>query len=54
MAEFARHDVRGEVVRVADHDVRPGIGVDMDDGDAWPAIREKFLAADILLITTPI
>ncbi|MER7039858.1 flavodoxin family protein [Streptomyces microflavus] len=54
MAEFARHDVRGEVVRVADHDVRPGIGVDMGDGDAWPAIREKVLAADILLIATPI
>ncbi|SCE63129.1 hypothetical protein GA0115261_117061, partial [Streptomyces sp. OspMP-M43] len=22
MAEFARHDVQGEIVRVADHDVR--------------------------------
>ncbi|MFG2768057.1 flavodoxin family protein [Streptomyces rubiginosohelvolus] len=54
MAEFARHDVQGEIVRVADHDVRPGIGVEMGDGDAWPAIREKVLAADILLIATPI
>ncbi|MBQ1116507.1 flavodoxin family protein [Streptomyces sp. C3-3] len=54
MAEFARHDVQGEIVRVADHDVRPGIGVDMGDGDAWPALREKVLAADILLIATPI
>ncbi|KAB2593891.1 flavodoxin family protein [Streptomyces arboris] len=54
MAEFARHDVRGEIVRVADHDVRPGVEVDMGDGDAWPAIREKMLAADILLIATPI
>ncbi|MFH9610231.1 flavodoxin family protein [Streptomyces sp. NPDC017448] len=54
MARFARHDVPGEIVRVADHDVRPGIGVDMGDGDAWPAIREKVLAADILLIATPI
>ncbi|MFD4025755.1 flavodoxin family protein [Streptomyces sp. NPDC058576] len=54
MAQFARHDVQGEVIRVADHDVRPGIGVDMGDGDAWPALREKVLAADILLIATPI
>ncbi|EFE72767.1 NAD(P)H-dependent oxidoreductase [Streptomyces filamentosus] len=54
MARFARHDVRGEIVRVADHDVRPGIGVDLGDGDAWPALREKVLAADILLIATPI
>ncbi|MCC8476488.1 flavodoxin family protein [Streptomyces parvus] len=54
MAQFARQDVPGEVVRVADHDVRPGIEVDMGDGDAWPALREKVLAADILLIATPI
>jgi multimeric flavodoxin WrbA len=54
MAQFAHHDVQGEIVRVADHDVRPGIGVDMGDGDAWPMIREKVLAADILLIATPI
>ncbi|MDX2621593.1 NAD(P)H-dependent oxidoreductase [Streptomyces sp. NPDC013082] len=54
MAQFAHHEVQGEIVRVADHDVRPGIGTDMGDGDAWPAIREKVLAADILLIATPI
>ncbi|MFC8697589.1 flavodoxin family protein [Streptomyces parvus] len=54
MAQLARHDVPGEVVRVADHDVRPGIEVDMGDGDAWPALREKVLAADILLIATPV
>ncbi|MEU8566269.1 NAD(P)H-dependent oxidoreductase [Streptomyces cyaneofuscatus] len=54
MAEFESHGVRGEIVRVADHDVRAGVEVDMGDGDAWPAIREKMLAADILLIATPI
>ncbi|WP_103509346.1 flavodoxin family protein [Streptomyces sp. SM13] len=54
MAKFAHHDVQGEVIRVADHDVRPGIGVDMGNGDAWPALREKVLAADILLVATPI
>ncbi|MFZ4269035.1 flavodoxin family protein [Streptomyces arboris] len=54
MSEFERHGVQGEIVRIADHDVRPGVEVDMGDGDAWPAIREKMLAADILLIATPI
>ncbi|GAB2953748.1 flavodoxin family protein [Streptomyces sundarbansensis] len=54
MAQFAHHAVQGEIVRIADHDVRPGIGVDMGEGDAWPAIREKVLAADILVIATPI
>jgi multimeric flavodoxin WrbA len=53
LAELASHDVTGEVARVVDHDVKPGVDKDMGDGDAWPAIREKILAADILLISTP-
>lgn len=51
---LAGHGVTGTVVRLADHDIRPGVEVDMGDGDAWPAIREQVLAADILLIATPI
>lgn len=47
-------DVEGEVVRVVDHDVRFGVTKDEGDGDQWPAIREKLLAADILVISTPI
>jgi multimeric flavodoxin WrbA len=42
-----------ETVRVVDHDVRPGIENDMGDGDQWPAIREKVLASEILVIATP-
>jgi multimeric flavodoxin WrbA len=45
--------VAGESIRVVDRDVRPGVEKDMGDGDEWPAIREKVLAADILLIATP-
>ena len=51
--ELAGHDVSGEVVRLVDHDVKPGVEKDMGAGDAWPAIREKILAADILLVSTP-
>ncbi|MFD8061947.1 flavodoxin family protein [Streptomyces cyaneofuscatus] len=54
MAQLAHHDVAGKIVRIADHDVRPGVATDMGDGDAWPAIRKDILAADILLISTPI
>ncbi|MEU0300825.1 NAD(P)H-dependent oxidoreductase [Streptomyces sp. NPDC006175] len=54
MAEFESLGVSGEVVRVADHDIRPGVQLDMGEGDAWPALREKVMAADILLIATPI
>ena len=48
--ELGRHGVTGEVVRLVDHDVKPGVEADMGDGDAWPAIREKIMAADILLV----
>jgi multimeric flavodoxin WrbA len=54
LAALADHDVEGEVVRVADHDVRFGVSVDEGDGDEWPALREKVLAADILIVATPI
>ena len=50
---LAEHDVSGELVRVVDHDVKPGVDKDMGDGDAWPAIRDKVLAADVLVMATP-
>ncbi|MDF1606260.1 NAD(P)H-dependent oxidoreductase [Nocardioides sp. YIM 152315] len=52
--ELEQLGVTGEVVRVVDHDVRFGVGTDEGDGDAWPGIREKMLASDILVIATPI
>ncbi|MBM6401571.1 flavodoxin family protein [Phycicoccus sonneratiae] len=50
---LAGHDVSGTTVRVVDHDVRPGVELDMGEGDAWPAIREQVMAADILVLATP-
>jgi multimeric flavodoxin WrbA len=50
---LAGHGVTGDVVRVVDHDVKPGVEVDMGSGDAWPAIRERMMAADILVVATP-
>ncbi len=50
---FAERGATGEVVRVVDHDVRPGVEADMGAGDEWPEIRRKIAAADILLIATP-
>ena len=43
-----------ETIRVAAHDVKPGVTSDEGDGDAWPAIREKILAHDILILGGPI
>src|SRR4051812_5420169 len=51
--ELAKHGVTGSVVRVVDHDVKPGVEVDMGEGDAWPAIREQMMAADILVVSSP-
>lgn len=53
LAEFAGHGVTGEAVRVVDHDVKPGVLVNMGEGDEWPEIREKIMAADILIVSTP-
>ncbi|WP_460869928.1 flavodoxin family protein [Nocardioides pakistanensis] len=54
IAAFAEHDVRGEMLRVVDHQVKFGVQTDEGDGDGWPTIREKMLAADILVVATPI
>ncbi|EGD44090.1 divalent cation-transport integral membrane protein mnth (bramp) [Nocardioidaceae bacterium Broad-1] len=48
------HDVKGEMVRVVDHDVRFGVSTDEGEGDAWPELRERMLAADVLVLVTPI
>jgi multimeric flavodoxin WrbA len=54
-AELRSHDVEvGDVVRVVDHDIKPGVTSDEGDGDAWPAIRRQILDADILVLGTPI
>ncbi|SOC57317.1 flavodoxin family protein [Ornithinimicrobium cerasi] len=50
---LATHGTTGSQVRVVDHDVRPGVELDMGDGDAWPRIREQVMAADILVLATP-
>jgi multimeric flavodoxin WrbA len=52
---LADHDVeRAGVMRMADAGVAPGVTSDEGDGDGWPAIREQILAADILILGTPI
>ncbi|TQJ59852.1 multimeric flavodoxin WrbA [Arthrobacter sp. SLBN-83] len=52
--ELEGHGVATESLRVVDHDVKRGVQVDMGNGDAWPAIHKKILAADILVLSTPI
>ncbi len=50
---LGEHGVTGDLVRVVDHDVKPGVEKDMGEGDSWPALRERVLAADVLVMATP-
>ena len=54
MEELGRQGVESDLVRVVDHDVKFGVTTDEGDGDAWPSIREQILAADLLVLVTPI
>ena len=51
---FSALGVDGSMERVVDHDVRFGVTTDEGDGDAWPTLRERVLAADVLVLVTPI
>ena len=44
----------GPGVRIVDHQVATGVSHDEGDGDAWPALREQILGAQILVFGTPI
>ncbi|PRC41683.1 flavodoxin [Mycobacterium sp. ITM-2017-0098] len=59
IAEHVFETLRGqgaecEAVRCVDFNIAPGVEADMGDSDQWPQIREKVLAADILVISTPV
>lgn len=52
---FADHDVTfADTIRIAAHNVAPGVTSDEGNGDEWPAIRSKILDADILVFGSPI
>ncbi len=53
--EFAKHDVvLSETIRIANHNILPGVSSDEGDGDDWPDVRLRILEADILIFGTPI
>ena len=53
LAALAEHNVTGDGVRIVDRHIAPGVETDMGDGDEWPQVRAKVLAADILVFATP-
>ena len=51
---LAEHCAEGSIVRAVDHNIKPGVKSDEGEGDDWPALRQRVLNADILVIATPI
>ena len=42
-----------EMMRAVDLNLMPGVSSDEGEGDEWPPIHEKLLAAEILVLATP-
>ena len=54
MDAFKEHGATGDIVRAVDHNIKPGVTSDEGEGDDWPALRQRVINADILVIATPI
>lgn len=52
--ELSQHGVEGEMLRVLDLDIKPGVTSDEGEGDDWPAVRAKIIDSDILVLGSPI
>lgn len=51
--EMKVHNVETEFIRAVNYTIIPGVEVDLGPDDDWPALRQKILDADILVIATP-
>ena len=53
--KLAKHRVElSETIRIANHNILPGVSSDEGAGDDWPDVRRRILNADILIFGTPI
>jgi multimeric flavodoxin WrbA len=43
----------GQMLRMVDYDIKPGVTSDEGEGDQWPSIHSQILNAAILVIATP-
>lgn len=54
LAELHRHGVSGDIIRVVDFNIKPGVTSDEGDGDEWPTVRRRIIESDIVVLGTPI
>lgn len=52
--ELGKHGANGAIVRAVDHNIKPGVTSDEGEGDDWPALRQRVMNADIIVMATPI
>lgn len=54
MSALRERGVQTDEVRLADHQIDPGVVSEaVTEGDEWPTIRERIVAAEILVVATP-
>jgi multimeric flavodoxin WrbA len=54
MGALKKHGAKDDIVRAVAHNSKPGVKSDEGEGDDWPALRQRVVNADILVIGTPI
>lgn len=54
LKEMEQYGVSSIIIRAVDYDIKPGVELDMGEGDEWPEIRKQIMKADILMLATPI
>jgi multimeric flavodoxin WrbA len=54
MSALRRAGVETDTIRLVDHTIEPGVVSEaVTEADEWPAIRERILTAEILVVATP-
>lgn len=51
--ELKKGGAETELVRLVDLNLKPGVKTDQGEGDDWPAVHDKIMAADIVVFATP-
>jgi len=54
MSALREQGVETDEIRLVDHQIDPGVVSEaVSEGDEWPQVRERILAAEILVVATP-
>ncbi|WP_428063422.1 flavodoxin family protein [Brevundimonas sp.] len=51
--ELKKGGAESELVRLVDLNLKPGVKTDQGEGDGWPAVHAKIMAANIVVFATP-